>query len=309
MPLRLRVFVEPQQGASYDDQLAVALAAEAHGFDAFFRSDHLQAFQGAGLPGPTDAWVTLAGLARETTRLRLGTMVTPVTFRFPGVLAITVAQVDTMSGGRVELGLGAGWFDAEHHAHGIPFPPLRRRFDLLEDTLAIVDGMWSTPPGGRFSYTGREATVVDSPGLPKPLQPRVPIIIGGAGAVRTPALTARFADECNTLFHGVEGFAAQRDAVRRACEAIGRDPGSMRFSVCQTVCCASDGAALARRAAAIGQPVEQLRAGGLAGTPGEVVEKLARYAAAGADCVYLQVLDLHDLDHLALLGTDVLPHV
>src|SRR3954453_20989606 len=148
--MNLRVFTEPQQGASYDDLLRVAHAAEDLGFDAFFRSDHyLVMGDGDGLPGPTDAWMTLAGLARETSRIKLGTLVSPVTFRLPGVLAISVAQVDVMSGGRAELGLGAGWFEAEHRAYGIPFPP--KRFDLLEEQLAVVTGLWSTPRGETFS--------------------------------------------------------------------------------------------------------------------------------------------------------------
>ena len=182
----LRIFTEPQQGASYDTLLAVAKATEDLGFDAFFRSDHyLSMGDGDGLPGPTDAWITLAGLARETRRIRLGTLVTPVTFRFPGPLAISVAQVDAMSGGRVELGLGAGWFEAEHTAYGIPYPA--NRFDHLEEQLAIVTGLWATPAGERFGFAGKHYEVVDSPALPKPVQQPVPIIMGGGGAKRTPA--------------------------------------------------------------------------------------------------------------------------
>ena len=147
----LRIFTEPQQGATYDDLLAVASTAERLGFGAFFRSDHYLGMGTDGLPGPTDAWVTLAGLARDTTTIRLGTLVTSATFRRPGPLAITVAGVDQMSGGRVELGLGAGWFDGEHRAYGIPFPGVQERFDRLEEQLAIVTGLWSTPVGGRFS--------------------------------------------------------------------------------------------------------------------------------------------------------------
>src|SRR5690242_15867264 len=164
--MELRTFIEPQQGATYEDQLAFARRSEQLGYGAFFRSDHYLAMGVDGRPGPTDSWVTLAGLARETETIRLGTMVTSATFRHPGPLAISVAQVDAMSDGRVELGLGAGWYEAEHAAYGIPFPPTGERFDRLEDQLAILSGLWATPEGETFSYTGAVHSVVDSPGLP-----------------------------------------------------------------------------------------------------------------------------------------------
>jgi F420-dependent oxidoreductase-like protein len=227
----LRIFTEPQQGASYEDLLAVAQATEAHGFDAFFRSDHYLVMGGGdGRPGPSDAWVTLGALARETSRVRLGTLVTSATFRLPGPLAISVANVDAMSGGRVELGLGAGWYEAEHTAYGIPFPPLGERFDRLEEQLEIITGLWSTPEGERYSFSGRHYSVTDSPALPKPAQtPRPPVIIGGGGPRRTPALAARFADEFNLPFAPVARFVEQRDRVRSACEASGRDPESLVY--------------------------------------------------------------------------------
>ena len=307
----LRIFTEPQQGASYDRLLAVARAAEELGFDAFFRSDHyLKMGDVSGLPGPTDAWITLAGLARDTSRIRLGTLVTPITFRYPGPLAISVAQVDAMSGGRVELGIGTGWFDAEHSAHGIPFPTLGERFGILEDQLAIITGMWTTPEGETFSYEGAHQSVVDSPGLPKPVQqPHPPIVIGGGGPRRTPRLAATYAAEYNLPFAPVGFFTAQRDRVRAACETVGRDPGSIVLSAAQVVCCGADDAEIARRAAAIGRQPDELRENGLAGTPAEVVDKIGTLAEAGAERVYLQVLDLDDLDHLALLAAEVLPHV
>src|SRR5215469_4612791 len=198
-PMQLRIFTEPQQGASYETLLRAARAAEDLGFDGFFRSDHyLKMGDVSGLPGPTDSWVTLAGLARETTRIRLGTLVSAATFRYPGPLAISVAQVYQMSGGRVELGLGAGWFEAEHKAYAIPFPPLAERFARYEEQLAIITGLWETPDGGTFSFSGTYYTVTDSPALPKPAQrPRPPMIIGGAGARRTPRLAAAYADEYN----------------------------------------------------------------------------------------------------------------
>jgi F420-dependent oxidoreductase-like protein len=308
--MELRIFVEPQQGATYDDQLAVARRAEELGFGAFFRSDHYLAMGVDGRPGPTDSWVTLAGLARETSTIRLGTMMTSATFRHPGPLAISVAQVDQMSGGRVELGIGAGWYDAEHTAYAIPFPPTPERFDMLEDQLAILNGLWATPEGETFSYAGTRHSVTDSPGLPKPVQrPRPPIIIGGKGAKRTPSLAAAYADEFNLPFVGLDGTATQLARVRSACEAIGRDPSTLRYSNAHTVCCGGDETELERRAAVIGRTLADLRANALAGTPSELVDTIGRYAELGSERIYLQVLDLHDLDHLELLASDVIPHL
>jgi F420-dependent oxidoreductase-like protein len=308
--VKVRIFVEPQQGSSYQQLLEVAHVVEDGGFDALFRSDHYLTMGGDGLPGPTDAWITLAGLARETTRIRLGTLVSSATFRWPGILAITVAQVDAMSGGRIELGLGTGWYEGEHTAYGIPFPPLGERYERLEEQLSILTGLWSTPPGETYSFAGTHYQLVDSPALPKPVQrPHPPLIVGGGGAKRTPRLAATFADEFNIPFHGLDGTAAQFARVRAACEAIGRDPATLTFSAAQTVCCGVDDADVARRAKAIGRDVDQLRADGAAGTPDQVVERLQALAAAGVGAVYLQVLDLDDLDHLRLLGERVLPHV
>jgi len=308
--MQLRIFTEPQEGAEYGTLLAVAQAAEQLGFDAFFRSDHYLAIDASGLPGPTDAWITLAGLARETSRIRLGTLVTPVTFRLPGPLAITVAQVDRMSGGRVELGLGTGWFDAEHTAYGIPFPPLAERFDRLEEQLEVVTGLWGTAEGKTFSFSGSYYTLTDSPALPKPVQrPRPPVLIGGGGERRTPRLAARFADEYNVPFDTVEASVAAFERVRRACQEAGRDPGSLVYSAAQTVCCGRDEAELARRAQATGEQLADLRQSGLAGSPAEIVDKLGRFARAGAERIYLQVLDLHDLGHLELIAAEVMPQV
>jgi F420-dependent oxidoreductase-like protein len=309
--MRLRIFTEPQQGASYATLRRVATAAEDLGFDAFFRSDHyLKMGDVSGEPGPTDAWATLAALAVETSRIRLGTLVTCATFRLPGPLAITVAQVDEMSGGRVEFGIGAGWFDGEHKAYGIPFPPLRERFDRFEEQLAIITGLWKTPDGEKFSYDGAHYQVTDSPALPKPAQgAQLPVIIGGGGKVRTPALAARYADEFNAAFRSAEGAAELFGRVRTACEAIGRDPDAIDLSAAQIVCCGKDEAELARRAEAIGRDLTELRDNGLAGTPSEVVEKIAAFAEAGATKLYLQVLDLEDLDHLELIASEVLPQV
>ncbi len=308
--MELGIFTEPQEGADYATLLSVAQATERLGFDAFFRSDHYLTMSGSGLPGPTDAWITLAGLARETSRIRLGTLVTPVTFRRPGPLAITVSQVDQMSGGRAELGLGTGWFDAEHTAYGIPFPPVSERFARLEEQLEIITGLWETPVGETFSFDGTYYTLSGSPALPKPAQrPRPPVLVGGGGPARTPRLAARFADEYNIPFATLEASVAAFGRVREACQEAGRGPGSLRYSAAQTVCCGRDDAELARRAQTIGQQVDELRRGGLAGSPAEIVDKLGRFADAGATRAYLQVLDLHDLDHLELIAAEVMPQV
>jgi alkanesulfonate monooxygenase len=308
--MELRIFTEPQQGATYDDLLAVAQAAEALGFAAFFRSDHYLTMGGDGLPGPTDAWVTLGALARETSRIRLGTLVTAATFRHPGPLAISVAQVDAMSGGRIELGIGAGWYDDEHHAYGIPYPDMKERFERLEEQLAVVTGLWETPAGETFSFDGRHYTVKGSPALPKPVQsPRPPVIVGGFGAKTTPRLAATYAQEFNVPFAPLDAFRTQVERVTSACEAIGRDPATMTWSAAQVLCCGRDEAEIAKRAKRIGREVDELRANGAAGTPDEVVATLRSFADAGASRAYLQVLDLQDLEHLALVSEAVLPNV
>src|SRR5262245_37109955 len=308
--MQLRIFTEPQQGADYGRQLAVARAAEELGFDAFFRSDHYLTIGGSGLPGPTDSWVTLAGLARETARIRLGTLVSAATFRYPGPLAIAVAQVDEMCAGRIELGLGTGWFDAEHSSYGSPCPSLAERFDRLEEQLEIITGLWETPLGKTYSFDGSYYSLTDSPALPKPVQrPRPPVLVGGHGPRRTPRLAARFADEYNVVFVSPEDTGAAFGRVREACAAAGRDPASLVYSAGQTVCCGRTGAEVARRAAAIGQDPAELAATGLAGSPAQVVDKLGRFAAIGASRMYLQVLDLHDLGHLELIAAEVMPHV
>jgi F420-dependent oxidoreductase-like protein len=305
--MELRVFTEPQQGATYDDLVAVAQEAERLGFGAFFRSDHYLGMGTEGLPGPSDAWVTLAGIARETSTIRLGTMMTSATFRHPGPLAISVANVDQMSGGRVELGIGAGWFEQEHTAYGIPFPGTGERFDRFEEQLAIVTGLWATEGG--FSFDGEHYQVTDSPGLPKPTQLKPPVLIGGLGKKRTPELAARYADEFNLPFVDEATTKAQFQRVREACEAQDRDPDTMRWSNALVLCVGADEAEVERRAAAIGRDAAELRENGLAGTPQEVVDKIGRYAELGAQRLYLQVLDLSDLDHLRLVARDVMPKV
>lgn len=304
----LRIFVEPQQGASYGDQLTLAQHAERLGFSGFFRSDHyLRMGAGDPLPGPTDAWTTLAGLARETSSIRLGTLVSSATFRLPGVLAIQVAQVDEMSGGRVELGLGTGWFAEEHAAYGIPFPD--KRFGLLTEQLEIVTGLWSTPVGETFGYAGEHYQLADSPALPKPVQRPLPVIVGGGGPRRTPRLAARFAAEYNQSFPAKDVVVAQRDRVRAACDDIGRDPDELVYSVAFVACVGRDEQEIARRAAAIGREPEELRRNGLAGTPQEVLDGLATLASQGITRVYLQCLDIRDLEHVELIANEVMAHL
>lgn len=311
MTMDLRIFTEPQQGASYADQLALARRAEECGFSAYFRSDHyLKMGDVSGLPGPTDSWVTLAGLALQTSTIRLGTLVTSATFRHPGPLAISVAQVDEMSGGRVELGLGTGWFEAEHQAYGLEFPDLRTRFDRFEEQLAVVTGLWRTPVGETFSFSGSHYTVVDSPALPRPSSPDgPPIIVGGHGKKRTPQLAARYAAEFNVGFSPVDVTGDLFGRATEACEAVGRAPDSLVRSAALTVVCGRDDAEVRRRAEAAGRDLDELRRDAVVGTPAECVETLGRYASVGTERTYLQVLDFGDLDHLDLIAAEVVPHV
>ncbi|MBO1335640.1 LLM class F420-dependent oxidoreductase [Streptomyces sp. VRA16 Mangrove soil] len=304
----LRVFTEPQQGATYETLLRVAQTAEELNYDAFFRSDHyLHMGSADGLPGPTDAWTTLAGLARETKRIRLGTLMTAGTFRLPGVLAIQVAQVDQMSGGRVELGLGSGWYAEEHTAYGIPFP--KEKFGRLEEQLAVVTGLWETPVGQRFNFDGTYYQLKDSPALPKPAQSRVPVLVGGHGAKKTPALAARFATEFNIPFASVADSETQFKRVEAAAVEYGRAADSLVYSNALVICVGRDDAEVKRRADAIGRDVDELKANGLAGSPAEVLERIAAYEAVGSQRMYLQMLDLDDLEHLELIASEVAPHL
>jgi len=304
--MRVGLMVTPQQGASYDDQLQAARAAERAGFNDFVRSDHYLAFGTTGLPGPTDSWITLAGLARETSRIRLGTMVSAATFRLPGPMAIAVAQVDAMSGGRITLALGAGWSGEEHRAYGIPFPSPKERFDRLDEQLAIITGIWNTPIGSTFSFHGEHYKLADCPGLPKPVQlPHPPVIVGGTGPKRTPALAARYANEFNLPpFQGPDLTRDAFDRVRRACETVGGDPASLDLSVTLTTVCGADGRDVQRRGAVSPQ---QFEAADLAGTPDQICEGLRTYLELGAARAYLRVLDLRDVDQVELLGATVLP--
>ncbi|PBI99829.1 F420-dependent glucose-6-phosphate dehydrogenase [Rhodococcus erythropolis] len=308
--MELRIFTEPQQGATYEQLLTVAQTAEKLGYGAFFRSDHYLAMNSDGLPGPTDAWITLAGIARETSTIRLGTLVTSATFRHAGPLAISVAQVDQMSGGRVDLGIGAGWYEEEHQAYGIPFPALKDRFELLEETLDVVTGLWRTPVGETFDYDGKHVQINNSPALPKPHQADgPPILIGGTGKKKTPALAARFANEFNIPFKSLEETKDIFARVRQACVDIERDPNELVYSNALVLCCGRDEAEIKKRAEAIGRDVDELRENGLAGTPSELVDKIGTFAEAGSQRVYLQTLDLADLDHLELVASEVMPQL
>ncbi|WP_425826409.1 LLM class F420-dependent oxidoreductase [Streptomyces fractus] len=307
--LRMRVLMEPSHGATYDDIRALAQAVEGAGFEAFFRNDHLMGVDPEDSTyQPTEAWTTLAGLARDTRRVRLGALMGAATFRAPGLLAAIVATVDQMSGGRVELGLGTGWYEREHAAFGLPFPPTAERFDRLEEQLAIITGLWSTPPGDDkgFTFDGAHYRIDANRTPPRTAQtPHPPILIGGTGPRRTPALAARYADEFNTA---LGGDLRRRFAVfEQACEAIGRDPGTVRRSSVLPVACGSSRAEAESRAAVIGSDFICREAA--IGSPDAIIERLAELREIGADTVYLHIYDIHDLDHIALLGAEVLPHV
>jgi alkanesulfonate monooxygenase len=307
--MALRIFTEPQQGASYDELLTYARTAEELGFSAFFRSDHYLRMGGPGPAARTDAMITLAGLARDTTTIRLGTLVTPVTFRPVGTLPISLAQIDHMSGGRLDVGLGAGWFSDEHKAFGLPYPELGGRYDLLEDQLAIVHGAWTADAGSTFELSGKTTSVSFDAESTRPFQrPHPPIVLGGQAGPKSARLAAAYADEYNVAFTPVDNMREVHERARRACEAAGRDPSELTYSVGQTVCCGQNEAELARRAAVIGREVDELRKNALAGTPAELLDKLGAFADAGAERFYLQMMDLGDLDQLGLLAEAVLPH-
>jgi F420-dependent oxidoreductase-like protein len=302
------IFTEPQQGASYDTIVAHAQRAEALGFHAWFRSDHYFVMgDGDGLPGPTDAWTTLAALARETSTIRLGTLVSSATHRHPGILAVQVAQVDQMSNGRVEFGLGTGWYEREHEAFGIPFPP--KRFGMLEEQLAIVTGYWATPDGATFSFEGDHYRLVDVPALPKIVQERMPVIVGGGGPRKTPQLAARYATEFNIGFRTLESFADVLANVRAVCVEEERDPATLSMSAAWPTVVGRDAAEIARRCEAVEIDPASDHGERLVGTPSQVVDQLGALRELGVDRVYLQTVDMTDLDHLELIAAEVLPQL
>jgi F420-dependent oxidoreductase-like protein len=306
--MRVCLFIEPHRGATYDDQLKLARHAEDAGYEAMLRADHYQSMSAArGLPGPTDAWITLAGLARETTRIRLGTLLNSATFRLPGPLAVMVAQVDAMSGGRIELGLGAGWFEREHTALGIPFPPLGERFDRLDEQLQIIRGLWSTPDEASFSFDGKHYQLLDAPALPKPVQrPGPPIIVGGRGPRRTPDLAARYADEFNMPFKSVAETAAGFARVQALASSYER---SVTLSAGVVVAIGRTEAEAQQRAAPLHVPSALPPEDPVIGSPDRLVQRLGELAEAGATRVHLRVLDMADFDHIDLIAAEVLPQV
>ncbi len=288
-----RIFTDASNGATYDDLLRSAQLIEQCGYAGLFLSDHYTAFAGDGLPGPTDVWTTLAGLARETSRIRLGSLLTPVSFRHPGPLAITVAQVDAMSSGRIEFGFGAGYFEAEHSAYGIPFPSARERFERLAEALELITGLWKSPLGRHYSFEGEHYRLHDCPALPKPVQrPCPPIILGGTGKKRTPTLAGRYADEFNLqtsrrrapqaqdwLDSGPQSrdVADQIERVQAAAESAGRNPGDIVFSM----------------SAAMGvDPAhfnDQIFDGTrLCGSPAQIVDQLGPYTELGISRLYVR---------------------
>ena len=263
-----RIFTEPQQGAGYHRLATLAKHAEQKGFNGFFVSDHYHVM-GEIDPrqGPTDAMTTLAGLARDTDEIRLGTLVCSSTFRQPGQLAIIAAEIDQMSSGRLELGVGAGWFDREHEALGINFPPLGERFDRMEDQLAILELFKIVSPDTTFDYAGKTISLKNCLPIPKSTQkPGIPVIVGGGGPKRTPYLAARFADEFSLPFSSPDNFQAQDNRVKDACETIGRDPNSLTYSVAQVLCVGESENELIRRASSIGRELSDLIDNGVAGT-------------------------------------------
>ncbi|MFF0655989.1 MULTISPECIES: LLM class F420-dependent oxidoreductase [Micromonospora] len=312
--MRVSVFTEPHRGADYDDQLRFARLVEETGFEGFFRADHYRAMgDEPALPGPTDAWLTLAALARETSRIRLGTLVTSATFRLPGPLAVMVAQVDRMSGGRIELGIGAGWYEREHTAYGIPFPPVSERFDRLAEQLEIVTGLWRTPSDETYSFTGEHYRLVDAPALPKPVQqPGPPVIVGGRGPKRTPELAARYADEFNMPFKSVAETAAAYERVREACDRAGRDASGrapLTLSAGIVVAIGRTDAEAQRRAAPLHVTSALPPEDPVVGSPAQLVDRIGEFAAIGATRVHLRLIDFDDLDHVELIAAEVLPRL
>ncbi len=299
-----RIFTEPQQGAGYERLSRLALHAETVGFDGFFVSDHYH-MMGEINPrlGPTDAMTTLAGLARDTNNLRIGTLVCSSTFRQPGRLSVIAAEVDQMSSGRLELGIGAGWFDREHEALGIDFPPLKERFDRMEDQLSILQLFQATPPDSTFNYEGKTVRLKDCPALPKAVQESgIPLIVGGGGPRRTPNLAARFASEFNLPFSSPTDFELQAERVKRACESLERDPKSMIFSSAQVLCIGRTEEELITRSQRIGRELSELRDNGVAGTLDEARERIKSFQRLGVTRMYFQVLDEDDLDQVSLLA-------
>ena len=311
--MRYALMTEPQQGLSYDEILALARTAEAAGFEAFFRSDHYASFPGPSGQPTTDAWSTLAGLARDTSSIRLGSLVSPVTFRIPGAFAKQVATVDEMSGGRVEVGMGAGWNQEDHSRLGIPFPPLKERYDRLEESLAVVHGLWTEPDG--WNHAGTAWQVSDALFRPRPATPdrRHPnLILGGEGKPRLARLVATYADEFNRTSASPENVREAYARVRAACSDAGRDPDSVVLSAMVGVLVAESESDLRERVrdqlAVMGSSgsaedwLAERRSRWIMGTPDEARQRIEEFAAAGVQRIMFQDFLPRDLDMVTLLG-------
>lgn len=327
--MRFALMIEAQQGCSYDDQLAIARRAEKAGFEAFFRSDHYTSFPGPADRPTTDAWSVLAGIARETTRLHLGALVSPITFRYPGNLAKVIATVDQMSGGRIEVALGAGWNETEHLAYGLPFPPIEERAERLEEELAILHGLWTEPDG--WSFEGRHYAVggsnfwpkpIDAPGRPRADNgaPRPRVILGGEGSPRSMRMAARWADEFNLTSAGPERVADRFEKLAETCRAAGRDPSTMTRSAMVGVLVGRDEAEVAARGRTMMNLLEVDPAKGsewfetrrgrwIFGTPDEARAMVRRFAEAGAERIMLQDFLPWDLEMVDLLGEELIGRV
>lgn len=310
------VMLEPQEGGTYDEMAALALKAEALGFGGFFRSDHYHPMNVPLESDSSDAWAVLAGLARDTRRIRLGTMVSPMTFHYPGEFAKLVATIDQMSGGRIEVGMGAGWFEKEHVAYGLPFPDAKGRMDRLEDALEICTRLWSDGVG--HSYEGKQFSIKDAPGYPKPAQrPHPPIIIGGGGARRTPRLAARFADEWNT-FGGLNQFNTRKQRLLDACAAVGRDPSTIRLSSAGVTIVGVDEQDLRRRVQIrldhnnqkddVDEWIKTMQGDGwYVGTVDQVAEQVRALKAAGCTRWYFQLVPVNDYGMLEIIAKELAP--
>ena len=308
--------IEGQEGVTWDEWVALAESCEAHGIEALFRSDHYLSMSDPHGRDALDAWTTLAGLAARTARLRLGTLVSPVTFRHPSVLAKSAATVDHISGGRVEIGMGAGWMEDEHGAYGFAFPETSERVAMLAEQVEIVHRQLTEE---RTSFEGRYYRLDDCPALPKPVQrPRPPLIVGGSGGRGTIAPAARFAEEYNTLLADPEEAARRRRRLDEACEREGRDPRTIRFSLMLGCLLGEDAAAIRTRARRLAERhgragddadaiVRRYEQRGIAGTPAQAVARLGEFEAAGADRVMLQHLLHDDLETVALIGREIAP--
>ena len=312
--MRYALMTEPQQGLSYDEILAVARTAEDAGLEAYFRSDHYASFPGESGQPTTDAWTTVAGLARETERIRLGVLVSPVTFRIPGSLAKVIQTADEMSGGRVEAGLGAGWNAEEHAQLGIGFPPLGERYDMLEEELAILHGLWTEPDG--WSYDGTQWQVRNAMrhGQIARNDRRHPhIILGGKGMPRLAGLVARYADEFNLNSASPDDATSAYGRVREACRAVGRDPDEVVYSAMTGVLVAETESDLRARVADLLAALGQSDADGdawlaarrgrwIMGTPEEAHERVEALARHGTQRIMLQDFLPRDLDQVRLMG-------